>query len=112
LTFQLCPHQAGLADIFSRSWIERRWTLQECLLPHNGIVIYGKKSIAFLDFACALQSLHFFHVHPWSVYFDGSHIPWLNLANLVRWWVAENKENYWGLEQGLKWDMVDFKWHD
>lgn len=112
LTFQLCPHQAGLADIFSRPWIRRLWTLQECLLAHNGILICGKKSISFLDFACALQSLHFFHINPWSVYFDDSHLPWLNLANLVRWWVAEDPENAWGLEQGLKWDLENLKRHD
>lgn len=112
LTFQLCPHQAGLEDIFSRPWIERLWTLQECLLPRNGIIICGKKSISFLDFTCALQSLHFFHTHPWSVYFDNSHIPWLNLTNLVRWWVAEDPENAWGLEQGLKWDVVSLERHD
>ncbi|KAL1863860.1 hypothetical protein Daus18300_008009 [Diaporthe australafricana] len=38
-TLGLLQYDVDLQDIFKRPWIERLWTLQECLLSQNGIVI-------------------------------------------------------------------------
>lgn len=91
LTFQTHPHRSGLKEIFSRQWIQRLWTLQECLMSKNGIVMCGGKSIPWLDLVCALESIHYFHTHRWSLQFDDLYLPWLNLANLTRWF-AENQQ--------------------
>lgn len=91
-TFRRYPHRSGLQEIFGRQWIKRLWTLQECLLSSNGFIVCGEKLVPWRDFVCALESIHYFHTHPWSILFDGSYLPWLNLANLTRWF-AENASN-------------------
>lgn len=91
ITFQPYPHRSGLREIFGRQWIKRLWTLQECLLSRKGIIVCGEKSVPWASFVCALESIHYFHTHPWSLHFDGSYLPWLNLANLTRWF----QENAW-----------------
>lgn len=85
MTFRVYPHYSGLKEIFSRSWIKRLWTLQECLLSRGGVIVCGEKSIPWLDFVCALESIHYFRTHPWSIQFDDLYLPWLNLANLFCW---------------------------
>lgn len=84
LTLDLSPHQSGLAEIFNRPWIKRLWTLQECLLAQNGIVICGEKSIQWPDLICALESLHYFRTMSSFLYFQDFYDPWLNLAHLSR----------------------------
>ena len=39
------PHRSGLQEIFGRQWIKRLWTLQECLLSQEGILLCGEKSV-------------------------------------------------------------------
>lgn len=95
ITFQSYPHRSGLREIFGRQWIKRLWTLQECLLSRNGIIVCGEKLVPWARFVCALESIHYFYTHPWSLHFDGSYLPWLNLANLTRW-VAESTSNSLG----------------
>lgn len=89
MKFTPYPHRSGLRQIFGRQWINRLWTLQECLLAQEGIIVCGEKSLPWSRFVCALESIHYFHTHPWSLHFDGLYLPWLNLANLTRWF-AEN----------------------
>lgn len=96
VTFRVYPHRSGLKEIFSRYWIKRLWTLQECLLSREGVITCGEKTIPWLDFVCALESIYYFHTHPWSLQFDDLYLPWLNLANLSRWF-TENVSN--SLEQ-------------
>lgn len=98
MTFRVYPHHSGLKEIFSRSWIDRLWTLQECLLSRQGVIVCGEKSISWLDFVCALESIHYFRTHPWSIRFDDMYLPWLNLANLSRWF-TEDTENPSNQEQ-------------
>lgn len=102
MTFRRYPHRYGLREIFGRQWIKRLWTLQECLLSRNGIIVCGEKSVPWAGFVCALESIHYFHVHhsnPWSIRFDDSYLPWLNLANLTRWFA----EDAWNAP-GVSWD--------
>lgn len=89
LRFRRYPHRTGLQEIFRRPWIKRLWTLQECLLSRKAIVACGEKSVPWEGFVCALESIHYFHNHPWSLQFDGPYLPWLNLANLNRWFAEK-----------------------
>lgn len=84
LTLDLSPHQSGLREIFNRSWIERLWTLQECLLAQKGIMICGEKSIHWPDLICALESLHYFRTMSSFLYFQDFYDHWLNLAHPSR----------------------------
>lgn len=84
LTSDLSPYQSGLREIFNQPWVKRLWTLQECLLAQNGIVICGEKSIHWLDLICALESLHYFRTTSSFLYFQDFYEPWLNLARLSR----------------------------
>lgn len=84
-------HYDGLQHIFRREWIERLWTLQEFLLSREGILVCGEKSVSWKRLVCALESIHYFHDHPWSIFFDNSYIRWRNLAKLLEW-LAENGE--------------------
>lgn len=93
LTLWSRQNQAGLAEIFGRPWITRLWTLQECLLSRNGVIICGEQSLKFEQFIWALQHLDLFRLGPLSIYLNDSHAPWLNLANMVRWWDKVVKEN-------------------
>lgn len=92
VTFRVYPHRSGIKEIFSRPWIKRLWTLQECLLTRKGVVVCGEKSIPWLDFVCALESIHYFHANFRLLIFDDLYLPWLNLANLSRWF-KENTGN-------------------
>lgn len=83
------PHNEGLQHIFGREWIKRLWTLQEFLLSSDGILVCGEKSVSWKRFRCALESIDYLHNHPWSLFFDSSYLPWLNLAKLTEW-LAEN----------------------
>ncbi|KAG8158566.1 hypothetical protein KVR01_011688 [Diaporthe batatas] len=78
-----------LQQIFTREWITRLWTLQEFLLSREGILVCGEKSVSWKRLVCALHSIHYFHKHPGSLFFDSSHLRWLNLVNLAQWF-AQN----------------------
>lgn len=111
ITVQPYPHRSGLRDIFGRQWIKRLWTLQECLLSRKGNIVCGEKSVPWVVFVCALQSIQYFHTHPWSLHFDGLYLPWLNLANLTRWF----EENAWnslgGVSENLSHNDSNFQAH-
>lgn len=111
IKFRTYPHRSGLQEIFGRQWIKRLWTLQECLVSRNGIIVCGEKLITWARFMCALESIHFFHTHPWSLHFDGSYLPWLNLANLTHWFA----ENAWisldGTSENLTHDDSNVQTH-
>lgn len=95
------PHSSGLREIFGRQWIKRLWILQECLLSRNGILVCGEKSVPWADLVCALESIHYFHTHPWTLHFDSSYLPWLNLANLARWFAEIDGDLLNGVSDNL-----------
>lgn len=99
-TFQIHPHRSALHKIFTRPWIERLWTLQEAVLSHNNIVFCGERSIAWADLICALESIHFFRSQTLMLFFEDSYMPWLNLANLSRWFADGNARSPYMLGQG------------
>lgn len=101
ITLRRYPHRSGLREIFDRQWIKRLWTLQECLLSRKGVIVCGEKSVPWAGFVCALESIHYFHTHPWSLHFDGSYLPWLNLANLTRWSVENASKSLGGFSENL-----------
>lgn len=100
-TFRTYPHRSGLREIFSQQWIKRLWTLQECLLSRQGIIVCGEKSVPWTVFVCALESIHYFHTHPWSLHFDGSYLPWLNLANLTRCFAENSWDSLGGVSENF-----------
>lgn len=110
-TLRQYPHRSGLQDIFGRQWIKRLWTLQECLLSSNGFIVCGEKLVPWGDFVCALESIHFFHTHPWSIHFDGSYLPWLNLANLTRWFAENASNSLGGVSRNLRYPVSKFQAH-
>lgn len=89
IKYHTYPHRSGLQNIFGRGWVNRLWTLQECILSQKGVLMCGEKSVPWEDLVCALETIHYFHTHPWSLHFDDLYLPWLNLANLTRWF-ADN----------------------
>lgn len=95
------PHSSGLREIFGRPWLKRLWTLQECLLSRKGILVCGEKQVPWADLVCALESIHYFHTHPWSIRFDSSYLPWLNLANLTRWSAENAGDSLGGVSEAL-----------
>jgi len=49
----------GLADVLSRPWITRLWTLQEALLSQNSVLICGNKSLSWLAMVYAIEYFNF-----------------------------------------------------
>lgn len=105
------PHSSGLREVFGRQWIKRLWTLQECLLSGKGILVCGEKSVPWADFVCALESIHYFHTHPWSLQFDSSYFPWLNLANLTRWFADNAGDSLGGTSENLNYPSSRIQAH-
>lgn len=110
-TYRRYPYRSGLQEIFGRQWIKRLWTLQECLLSSNGFIVCGEKLISWGDFVCALESIDYFHDHPWSLLFDGSYLPWLNLAKLTQWFAEESSNSPDGVPSNLRHPVSKFQAH-
>lgn len=116
-SFQSFPHKSGLREIFRRQWIKRLWTLQECLLSPRGIIVCGEKSLPWDGFVCALESIRYFHTNPGLFHFDGSYLPWINLADLTRWFAknalntpGEASENLTRPDSNVKAHLDSLEW--
>lgn len=54
-SFHWSQLQPGLEKVFSQDWINRVWTLQECLLSRNGTLVCGNQEAPWLQAAMSIQ---------------------------------------------------------
>jgi hypothetical protein len=46
---------SGLDEVLSRDWVNRVWTLQECILSRNGTVVCGDQQCPWLQIVLSVQ---------------------------------------------------------
>ncbi|KUI63621.1 Heterokaryon incompatibility protein 6, OR allele [Cytospora mali] len=94
---------SGLAEVSRRDWVDRVWTLQECILSRNGTVVCGDKAVPWIDCVrdVTIMGAGVFPIFPPE--------QWHQWANLVAFWLDTAEPDTHGTLKGEKRSKVLWK---
>lgn len=82
----------ALSGLFARPWFERIWTLQEIVLPHRALMIWGKFSFDAGDFYIAVEFINQNQLESHLLGTAGGYLQSLRVAELRRQYHAHTTE--------------------
>ncbi|KUI54495.1 Heterokaryon incompatibility protein 6, OR allele [Cytospora mali] len=87
---------SGLAEVSGRDWVNRVWTLQECILSRNGTVVCGDKAVPWIDCVrnVTIMGAGVFPIFPPE--------QWHQWANLIAFWLNTAEPDTHGTLKGEK----------